>query len=161
MTPILMNVGLLRVAAKNPNRCRPELIVPRVEQLHEAVQEFVRRSTALLDVSRIAAGNIRIEPTETDLSAVVRGIISRTAVAAQRARCQIEQDLQEGVVGMWDRLAVEQAAENLLTNAIKFGAGKPVSVTLRSDGESAQLATADQGIGISEEDRARIFQRFE
>ena len=161
MTPILMNVGLLRVAAKNPNRCRPELIVPRVEQLHEAVQEFVRRSTALLDVSRSAAGNIRIEPTETDLSAVVRGIISRTAVAAQRARCQIEQDLQEGVVGMWDRLAVEQAAENLLTNAIKFGAGKPVSVTLRSDGESAQLATADQGIGISEEDRARIFQRFE
>jgi signal transduction histidine kinase len=36
-----------------------------------------------------------------------------------------------------------------------------VSVTLRSDGRSAQLAIADQGIGISEEDRARIFQRFE
>jgi signal transduction histidine kinase len=60
-----------------------------------------------------------------------------------------------------DRLAVEQVAENLLSNAIKFGAGRPVRVALRSDGRTARLIVRDQGIGISEEDRARIFQRFE
>jgi two-component system, OmpR family, sensor kinase len=161
MTPILMQVGILLAAAKDPNRCRPELMVPRLTQLEMAVEEFVRRSTALLDVSRIAAGNVRIELTEVNLSALIRGVLSRTAPAAQRARCQLDDDLQEGVVGMWDPLALEQVVENLLTNATKFGAGQPVTVILRSDGRRAQLIIRDRGIGISEEDRARIFQRFE
>jgi two-component system, OmpR family, sensor kinase len=161
MTPILMQVGLLLAAAKSPNRCRPEIITPRLEFLEMAVTEFVRRSTALLDVSRIAAGNVRIEVAQVDLSALIRGVVSRTAVAAQRARCRLEEDLQEGVVGMWDPLALEQVAENLLTNATKFGAGHPINVVLQADHQLAKLIVRDEGIGISEEDRARIFQRFE
>jgi two-component system OmpR family sensor kinase len=161
MTPILMQVGLLLAATKNPDRCRPEVITPRLELLEVAVTEFVRRSTTLLDVSRIAAGNVRIEVAEVNLSALIRGVVSRMAVAAQRARCRLDEDLQEGVVGMWDPLALEQVAENLLTNATKFGAGKPIAVILRADRQTAKLIIRDEGIGISEEDRARIFQRFE
>ena len=161
MTPILMQVGLLLAAARSPDRCRPDVITPRLELLEVAVTEFVRRSTTLLDVTRIAAGNVRIEVAEVNLSALIRGVISRTAVAAQRARCRLDEELQEGVVGMWDPLALEQVAENLLTNATKFGAGKPIVVILQSDRQSAKLIIRDEGIGISEEDRARIFQRFE
>jgi signal transduction histidine kinase len=161
MTPILMQVGMLLTAARNPDRCRPDVMVPRAEVLEQAVQEFVRRATTLLDVSRIAAGNLRIEPAEVDLSAVVRRVVDRAKVAARMARCRIEAELSDGVVGIWDRLAVEQVAENLLSNAIKFGAGKPVSVDLRADGQAARLVVRDRGIGISEEDRVRIFQRFE
>jgi signal transduction histidine kinase len=62
MTPILMQASSLAAAARDPRRCRPELLAPRLEALEFAVREFVRRSTTLLDVSRIAAGNIRIEP---------------------------------------------------------------------------------------------------
>jgi two-component system, OmpR family, sensor kinase len=69
--------------------------------------------------------------------------------------------LQNGIVGVLDKLALEQVAENLLSNAIKFGAGKPVAIALRSDGRTMQLRVHDQSIGISEDDRARIFQRFE
>src|ERR687886_1035618 len=83
MTPILMQVGGLAAAARDPRRCRPELLAPRLEALEFAVREFVRRSTALLDVSRIAAGNIRIEATEVDLTRVVRGVVDRAAVAAR------------------------------------------------------------------------------
>jgi two-component system OmpR family sensor kinase len=161
MTPILMQVGLLLAAVRSPDRCRPDIITPRLELLEIAVTEFVRRSTALLDVSRIAAGNLRIEVAEVNLSALIRGVVSRTAIAAQRARCRLDDELQEGVVGMWDPLALEQVAENLLTNATKFGAGKPIAVILCSDRQTAKLIVRDEGIGISEEDRARIFQRFE
>src|ERR1700712_446432 len=161
MTPILMQVGLLLAAARSPDRFRPEIITPRLELLEVAVAEFVRRSTTLLDVSRIAAGNVRIEVAEVDLSTLIRSVVSRMAVAAQRARCRHDEALQEGVVGMWDPLALEQVAENLLTNATKFGAGHPIAVILRSDHQSAKLIIRDEGIGISEEDRARIFQRFE
>src|ERR1700710_2023189 len=71
MTPILMQVGLLLAAARSPDRCRPEVITPRLELLEMAVTEFVRRSTALLDVSRIAAGNIQIQVAHVNLSALV------------------------------------------------------------------------------------------
>jgi two-component system OmpR family sensor kinase len=161
MTPILMQVHNLVTAAKDPRHCRPEVLAPRLELLEYAVRDFVRRSTTLLDVSRIAAGNIRIEPSEVDLSRVVREVVDRAKPAARMARSRVDSDLQEGVVGMWDRLAIEQVAENLLSNALKFGAGRPVTLTLHSDSRVAQLTVRDQGIGISEEDRARIFQRFE
>lgn len=161
MTPILMQVGLLLAAARSPNRCRPEVIMPRLEQLEMAVTEFVRRSTTLLDVSRIATGNVRIELAEVNVSALIRSVVNRMTVAARRARCRLDEELQEGVVGIWDPLALEQVAENLLTNATKFGAGKPIAVILGSDRQTAKLIIRDEGIGISEEDRARIFQRFE
>ena len=161
MTPILMQVHNLAAAARSPRRCRPEVLAPRLELLEHAVRDFVRRSTTLLDVSRVAAGNVRIEPAEVDLSCVVRGVVDRAGVAARMARSPLEADLQEGVVGTWDRLALEQVAENLLSNALKFGAGKPVAVALRADGQAARLAIRDRGIGISEEDRARVFGRFE
>ena len=161
MTPVLMQVGILLAAARDPRRCRPEVIAPRLEVLELAVREFVRRSTTLLDVSRIAAGNLRVEPAEVDLSRVVRGVVDRAGVAARLARSPLEADLQEGVAGTLDRLALEQVAENLLSNAIKFGAGRPVGVALSSDGRTARLAVRDRGIGITEEDRGRIFGRFE
>ena len=161
MTPILLQVGALLAAARSPRQCRPEVLVPRLEALELAVQEFVRRATTLLDVSRIAAGNLRIERAAVDLSGVIRGVVERAGIAARKARSHLETDLQEGVVGSVDRLALEQVAENLLSNAIKFGAGRPVRVALRADGRTARLVVRDQGVGISEEDRARIFQPFE
>ena len=161
MTPILLQVDMLLAAVRNPDRCRPEVMTPRVEILQAAVKDFVRRSTMLLDVSRIASGNLRIEPADVDFSALVRGVVDRMAVAAHRGRCRIEIKLREGIIGIWDPLALEQIADNLLSNAIKFGAGKPVTVTLHSDGLTARRAVRDQGIGISEADSARIFKRFE
>jgi two-component system, OmpR family, sensor kinase len=161
MTPILVQVGLLRVAARDPRRCRPEVIAPRMELLELAVQEFVRRSTTLLDISRIVAGNIRVELAEVDLSRVIRGVVDRASGAARMARSRLKADLQAGVAGILDRLALEQVTENLLSNALKFGAGQPVDIALRSDGRSAELSVCDRGIGISEEDRSRIFERFE
>jgi two-component system OmpR family sensor kinase len=161
LTPILMQVGLLLKAVKNPSRCRPEILAPRMEILEQAVQEFVRRSTTLLDVSRITAGNLHIEPAEVDLTMVMHGVVDRTTVAARMRRCRLETNFQENVVGLWDQMAIEQVAENLLSNAIKFGAGKPVSISLHSSSGIAELTIRDRGIGISAEDQARIFQRFE
>ena len=51
--------------------------------------------------------------------------------------------------------------ENLLSNALKFGAGEPVTVRLRSDGRSAQLDVQDRGIGMSPDQQGRVFGRFE
>lgn len=161
ITPILMQVSTLAAAMRDPRRCRPEFLAPRIEALELAVRDFVRRSTTLLDVSRIAAGNLRIEFAKVDLSRVVQDVADRMQPAARLARSPMKASIQENIVGTWDRLALEQVAENLFSNAIKFGAGHPVQIRLHSDGQAAHLTVQDYGIGIPEEDRNRILQRFE
>ena len=66
-----------------------------------------------------------------------------------------------GISGNLDPLAVEQVIDNLVSNAVKFGAGKPVTVRLRSDQRVACLEVQDRGIGMSVDQQKRIFGRFE
>src|SRR5919206_915318 len=93
MTPILLQVGALLAAARSPRRCRPEVLVPRLEALERAVEEFVRRATTLLDVSRVAAGNLRIEPAEGDLTRVVPGVGDRAGTPGRGARSHLEAEM--------------------------------------------------------------------
>jgi signal transduction histidine kinase len=65
------------------------------------------------------------------------------------------------VVGRWNRLRLEQVVINLLTNAIKYGRGRPILVTVTADADHVWLAVRDEGIGISPRDQGRIFERFE
>ena len=59
-----------------------------------------------------------------------------------------------------DRRRVEQIVTNLAANAIKFAGGRPVELTGRFDGPTAVIAVRDEGPGIAEHDRERVFERF-
>jgi signal transduction histidine kinase len=65
------------------------------------------------------------------------------------------------VDGRWDPVRVDQILTNLLTNALKYGRGKPVEVTLECDPHTAKLIVRDHGIGIAAPDLERIFEPFE
>jgi len=65
------------------------------------------------------------------------------------------------VTGSWDPLRMEQIITNLLSNALKYGAGKPVDVVVQRDGGTARVLVRDRGIGIDPDARERIFGRFE
>jgi signal transduction histidine kinase len=116
---------------------------------------------ALLDVSRIAGGSLALERAPYDLSASIALAASRFRDQAARAGSALEIAVEPGVQVLGDRLRLEQAISNLLANAIRFGAGKPVRVTLLSHDDTTILQVSDQGIGIAPGDQARIFDRFE
>jgi PAS domain S-box-containing protein len=115
---------------------------------------------ALLEVSKFATGRVALELEQVDLTEVVREV-----VAEGRGRAAPEQSIQvhaEGpAVGTWDRLRLIQIATNLVGNALKYGRGRPIDVTVRTEADAAILEVTDHGIGISAEDRERIFDRFE
>ena len=121
----------------------------------------MKRATRLLDVTRIEAGKIQLEPRATDLSNLVVSIAQRYEANAAHKGCVLEADINAGVTAVCDPLAVEQVIENLLSNALKFGAGKPVHLGLRSDAHSACFEVHDRGIGMSEDQQECAFGRFE
>jgi signal transduction histidine kinase len=159
MTPILMQVEALRAAAQRHGGLGR--IAAGLERLEALVEAYLRRATTLLDVSRITSGKLQLVPVPVDLSALLRRVAGTLAPAADRAECRLELDIEEGVRGVWDPLAIEQVIENLLSNAIKFGSGKPIGVLLRNEEGAARVVVRDRGPGIAASERARLFMRFE
>jgi len=161
MTPIIGVAELALKAARDAGSACPPRVTTLLERMQLLAQDFIQRSTRLLDVSRIEAGNLQLESSSTDVSALVLAVARKYDVIAARSRSPVELAIEDGIVGVLDRLAVEQVVENLLSNAFKFGAGEPVTVRLRLDGPSVQLDVQDRGIGMLPDQQARLFGRFE
>jgi two-component system OmpR family sensor kinase len=161
MTPMLGYVEHILSVGRRPESECPKAIIVALERLANQMGEYIKRATTLLDVSRITAGKLRAELSVVDLSAMMRQAVRRHRAGAERSGCRLEPSIAGEVTGVLDELAVEQIADNLLSNAVKYGAGEPVEVSLVCDGAKARLTVRDHGIGISEEDQARIFDAFE
>jgi len=139
----------------------PEQMKAKLEMAHRQVERLTRLIGELMDVSRITAGRLRLELEEVDLSAVVRDVVGRLDEEARRTHSYIEVSAALPVVGVWDRIRMEQVVTNLLTNAFKFGVGNPIEITVEERGPIGRLVVVDHGIGIAPEDAERIFHRYE
>jgi PAS domain S-box-containing protein len=132
-----------------------------VHKLAGQVDRLSRLVNLLLDVSRIRSGRLVLELADTDLCEVIKKVAGRFGSDTGYAQANLQLQLEACPQGSWDPERLEQVAENLISNAIKFGAGRPVVVTARPVAGGAQFAVRDYGPGIGPEDQARIFRRYE
>ncbi|MFP2907053.1 ATP-binding protein [Pyxidicoccus sp. 3LFB2] len=116
---------------------------------------------SLLDVSRLSLGKLSLELSEVDLAQVVKDGHERLEAVFAQAGCDVRLDVVAAARGHWDGSRLEQVVVNLLSNAAKYGAGKPVSIRVDTEGRLARLQVRDEGIGISAEAFPRLFGRFE
>ncbi len=96
-----------------------------------------------------------------DLVAVVREVIDEGRDALGRANCTPHLDAKGPVMVDGDPAELKVVVSNLLDNAMKFGAGEPIEISVRPQDDEAVLAVRDRGIGISDDEHARLFGRFE
>ena len=128
-----------------------------------AVQQGQRMNhlvDSLLDVSRIDMGKLPLDLAEVDLTAVVREVVQRFGLDLAKSGCSVSVHDDGPAVGRWDRSRLDQVVTNLLANAIKFAAGKPIEIHIEADAGTARLIVKDLGIGIDPAQTARIFERF-
>lgn len=125
------------------------------------LERLTRLIDDLLDVSRITSGKLSLHPEPMDMSELVQSVAEGHAEEIKKANCVLTIDAKLPVVGNWDRFRVEQMLINLLSNALKYGPGKPLNIVVKQCDDQAIFSLKDQGIGISLEDQPRIFQRFE
>jgi PAS domain S-box-containing protein len=116
----------------------------------------------LLTLSGLESGRMVIRPEPVDLRKLVRGNVHIHAPAVVAHRQQLDVRMpEEPVTAVVDADRISQVLSNLVSNAIKFTPDEgSLRIELVVDGRDAVLRVGDSGIGISEDDRERLFERF-
>ena len=127
--------------------------------------EEVDRLTTLVDtllrLSYADAGSVHLAREPFELAQLAHEVASSLAVLAEERRQRFVMDTTDGVAVTADRLVLREAITNVIDNAIKYSPiGASLTVTVRAESDRAILEVADQGPGIADEHRVRIFDRF-
>ncbi|WP_437313792.1 AAA family ATPase [Sorangium sp. So ce385] len=163
LTSLKMQAHLIERLLRRYQRSElaPERLDAALQVLNRQIARLAHLVNELLDVTRLSAGRLTLARAPVDLAALVREVVERMSQQLADARCGVQLDLDEPVVGRWDPSRMEQVLINLLSNAMKYGAGGPIHVIVRGHSDRALLVVRDHGMGIAEADQARIFERFE
>jgi PAS domain S-box-containing protein len=157
LSTLILHLGLLeRLGGKDPARL--EQNISKAKGQADRMTELINR---LLDVTRIASGRLELELANHNLGEIVAGIIEQLSEEAKKGRCEFRLTIEDGVVTRSDRFRLEQAIVNVISNALKYAPGQPISITLERRGSEAVLTVDDRGIGIEPDALGRIFNRFE
>jgi signal transduction histidine kinase len=151
----------LRRAVPSGRLLDPQVLDRMLDLVARQGARLARLTNDLLDVSRTEAGGLPLDLEDVELGALVRDVVQRFAADLAQSRCSVTVEGDSPVVGRWDRSRIDRVVTNLLANAIKFGPGKPIDISIGVQGGVARLAVRDHGIGIDPAQLERIFGRFE
>ncbi|WP_260853581.1 MtrAB system histidine kinase MtrB [Kocuria palustris] len=131
------------------------------ELLYHQVDRFDVLLADLLEISRFDAGAARLEITGVNILQQVSGVLESTAPLAANAGSviRVHADRQRILVQM-DQRRIERILRNLVVNAIEHGEGRPIDVVVRASDAAVGVAVRDHGIGLTEEQTAKVFDRF-
>jgi signal transduction histidine kinase len=161
LTALKLNLqGLERAARRDPPPPLPQ-VADRIHKMTWQLARLERLMNELLDVSRVTAGRLTLEPERVDLREIVREVLARAEEDLEECGSCVALEAPDAVVGHWDPARLDQVVTNLVSNAIKYGLGKPIDVTLTADAVTARLTVRDRGIGIPPDQQGKIFGRFE
>ena len=160
-----LNVLQLQIAGtaarlnSTPEPFNASFVRERLAAMDRTMAVLSREFDRLLEVSRMVAGPVKLELQEFDLGGLAQEIIGQMASEAHASKTILDQHSALRVT--WDRRRIAELITNLLSNAYKYGAGKPVFLRLEEAENSIRLEVRDQGAGIPVADQQRIFERFE
>ena len=117
----------------------------------------------LLDLTQIGLGRLKLTKEPGDFAWIVRETASRAATELGALGRLVSIQAEVPIPGLFDSNRIEQIVSNLVSNAIKYGRGRPVLVRAEKTPRAnrVRLTVEDQGLGIPAEMQSRIFERFE
>ena len=154
LTTLQLHVQKLLRTESGPGTASMQRADRQVQRLSSLVND-------LLDITRLGEGQPQLQREETDLRALLGEVVERLAETVTKAQSVLSLQAHQSAVGYWDRLRLSQVATNLISNAVKYGGGSPIEVTLGASGTQAWFRIRDYGIGIAAEHQVRIFGPFQ
>ena len=147
---------LLREDVQWDERSRREFL-SIIDEESDRLSELISN---LLDMSRIEAGTLRVEPEPTDLRPIIDETVAAFQVMTHDHQLQASTPPSLPLV-MADPRRIRQVLRNLVDNAVKYSPqGGPISITVQVSGDNLEISVADQGLGIELDHVGHIFDRF-
>ncbi|MDP9150197.1 MAG: ATP-binding protein [Myxococcota bacterium] len=154
LTSLKLQVAMLqRAGLEGKQRDHVQAAARQVDRIGNLVE-------GLLDVTRVVAGQLLLTRAPVELGRLLRDVVALIADDARTSGVDLRVRTDKVVVGSFDGARLAQAIANCIVNAIKYGAGKPVEISLDSADGMATITVRDRGIGIDPTMHARIFDRF-
>jgi signal transduction histidine kinase len=129
------------------------------ERILRQSRRLSRLVNRMLDASLAERRLPPIYPQEVDLVRLIHEVVDE--LATNKAHAHLELALPPEAVGRWDGDRLQQVIGNLIDNALKYGRGLPVHVTLTVGAKDVTLTIADQGIGIEPALLPQLFEPYE
>ena len=158
-TPLTSVKGYLQIIQSYNKEQLPPLVKQYVSKANIAINKLQHLVNELLDVSKIQAGRLDYAFAAVNISSVVRVCVENAGHIYPDNRFTYESTGDYAVFGNAERL--EQVIMNLLSNAVKYSPENK-NIILKTDkkGDAVRISVTDFGIGLSDEQKERIFERF-
>lgn len=157
LTPLILNLTML--ARDLESTGHPEL-QRRAKQALRGGRRLAQTVDEMLDVERAQEGRLKLQLQSFNLREMVSKELELHERTASKTGTVLRAEVPSLRVG-WDRRKTAHLIRNLLSNAVKFGSGHPVVVRASRSGDMVHVRIEDEGPGVSEADRERIFRLYE
>ena len=163
-TPLNAIIGLTEMMVSNAARFGTEKALEPLRRVNAAGTHLLSLINEVLDLSKIEAGKLELNPEPVNLARVIDEVIGTAGQLAEKNQNRLIVEAQDNLGAFTaDPLRLKQILLNLLSNACKFTKEGEVALRVRkvADGRDwVELAVADTGIGLTAEQQAKLFQEF-
>jgi signal transduction histidine kinase len=163
-TPLNAIIGLTEMMVKNAARFGTEKAQEPLQRVNRAGTHLLGLINQVLDLSKIEAGKLELNPQTVQLTPLINDVISTAGQLAEQNKNRLVVDAQENLGALTvDPMRLRQILLNLLSNACKFTKAGEVKLAARkvSNGSSfVEFAVSDTGIGMTAEQQAKLFEEF-
>jgi signal transduction histidine kinase len=163
-TPLNAIIGLTEMMVKNAERFGTEKAQEPLQRVNRAGTHLLGLINQVLDLSKIEAGKLELHPESVHLAPLIDEVIGTAGQLAEKNKNRLVVDAQENLGALTvDPMRLRQILLNLLSNACKFTKEGEVRLRARrvANGHDwIELAVVDTGIGMTPEQRAKLFEEF-
>jgi signal transduction histidine kinase len=161
-TPLNSIIGFSKVLLNRFDGELTERQETYIRSVHNSGAHLLQLINGILDFSRIEAGKLEMVSEEVDLHELIDECIESSMPLARGKQMKVEKNVPLELPPLsGDRTKIKQILLNLLSNAIKFTGQGRVLVSVVPEPDAIRVSVADTGIGIREDDLARLFEPFQ
>jgi adenylate cyclase len=163
-TPLNAIIGLTDMLVTNAARFGTDKAKEPLQRVHRAGTHLLGLINQVLDLSKIEAGKLELNPQTVQLAPLINEVIGTAGQLAEQNKNRLVVEAQENLGALTvDPMRLRQILLNLLSNACKFTKAGEVKLAARkvSNGSSfVEFAISDTGIGMTSEQQAKLFEEF-
>ncbi len=158
-TPLTTIKGLVQLLQRMPPEGSSPKFLSTLDKVGTYIDRLNNLITELLDTSKIQSGNIELHNEPFNLNKTIQDTVENLALATPDYTISLHDQTEELILG--DELQISQVVNNLISNAIKYSPGTDkVDVHVNKVGNFVKVSVTDFGMGISAQDKVKIFERF-